>query len=150
MMDLSILDDASWLHDQSRLLAKVGEAGTTDSIALTMGEHTTRRIILSTRGAKSGQIRRTPLVRIEHDGRYLVVASKGGAARNPAWYHNIKAHPDVQIQDGAVTANYSAREIESDERAAWWSLAVKEWPFFEEYAGKTERLIPLLELAPVV
>jgi deazaflavin-dependent oxidoreductase (nitroreductase family) len=68
----------------------------------------------------------------------LVVASKGGAARNPLWYHNIKAHPDVQIQDGAATANYSAREIESDERAAWWSLAVKEWPFFEEYEGKTE------------
>jgi deazaflavin-dependent oxidoreductase (nitroreductase family) len=148
-MDLSVLDDESWLYDQSQVLAKVADTGTTDSIALAMGEHTTQRIVLVTRGAKSGQIRRTPLVRIKHDGRYLVVASKGGATRNPAWYHNIKAHSDVQVQDGAVTANYSAREIASDERAAWWSRAVKEWPFFEEYASKAERLIPLIELTPI-
>jgi deazaflavin-dependent oxidoreductase (nitroreductase family) len=148
-MDLSVLDDASWLYDQSQLLATVDAAGTTDSISVTTGGTTTRRIILVTRGAKSGETRRTPLVRIEYDGRYLLVASKGGAAKNPAWYHNIKAHPDVQIQDGTATVNYFAREIALDERAAWWSRAVKEWAFFAEYQQKTPRLIPLLELTPV-
>jgi F420H(2)-dependent quinone reductase len=147
-MDLSVLDDASWLYDQDQVLAKVAESGTTDSISLTMHGHTTRRIILLTRGAKSGRTRRTPLVRVEHDGRYLLVASKGGNAGNPAWYHNLKAHPDVEIQDGTGTKRYSAREIGVVERVVWWRRAVAEWPAFEEYAARTKRVIPLIELTP--
>jgi deazaflavin-dependent oxidoreductase (nitroreductase family) len=91
----------------------------------------------------------TALMRVEHEGRYAVVASLGGAPRHPVWYHNIKAHPLVELRDGAVKHDYVAREVEGAERDVWWARAVETWPDYATYARKTTRLIPLLVLDPV-
>jgi len=106
-------------------------------------------ILLTTVGAKTGKIRKTPLMRVEHDGEYAVVASLGGAPKNPVWYHNIKAHPQVELQDGAVTKDYEAREVLGDEKAAWWERAVAAWPDYANYQKKTDRQIPVFVLTPV-
>ena len=106
-------------------------------------------ILLTTVGAKTGKIRKTPLMRVEHGGEYAVVASLGGAPKNPVWYHNIKAHPRVELQDGTVTKDYEAREVFGDEKAAWWERAVAAWPDYAEYQTKTDRQIPVFVLTPV-
>jgi len=106
-------------------------------------------ILLTTIGAKSGKIRKTPLMRVEHDGEYAIVASLGGAPKNPVWYHNIKAHPRVELQDGEVTKEYDAREVVGDEKAVWWQRAVEAWPDYAEYQTKTDRQIPVFVLTPV-
>ena len=106
-------------------------------------------ILLTTIGAKSGKIRKTPLMRVEHDGEYAVVASLGGAPKNPVWYYNIKAHPHVELQDGRVTKDYEAREVVGDEKAAWWERAVAAWPDYANYQKKTDRQIPVFVLTPV-
>jgi deazaflavin-dependent oxidoreductase (nitroreductase family) len=106
-------------------------------------------ILLTTIGAKSGKIRKTPLMRVEHGGEYAVVASLGGAPKNPVWYYNIKAHPRVELQDGAVTKDYESREVFDDEKAAWWERAVAAWPDYAEYQKKTDRQIPVFVLTPV-
>jgi deazaflavin-dependent oxidoreductase (nitroreductase family) len=105
-------------------------------------------IVLTTLGAKSGKIRKTPLMRVEHDGEYLVVASKGGAPENPTWYHNIVDAPLVELQDGPVRKDYTPRELSGDERATWWERAVEAWPAYADYALKTDRLIPVFLLTP--
>jgi deazaflavin-dependent oxidoreductase (nitroreductase family) len=106
-------------------------------------------ILLTTVGAKSGKIRKTPLMRVEHDGEYAVVASLGGAPKNPVWYYNIKAHPQVELQDGEVNKEYEAREVFDDEKAVWWERAVEAWPDYAEYQTKTDRQIPVFVLIPV-
>jgi deazaflavin-dependent oxidoreductase (nitroreductase family) len=106
-------------------------------------------ILLTTIGAKSGKIRKTPLMRVEHDGEYAIVASLGGAPKHPVWYHNVKAHPRVELQDGTVTKDYEAREVFGDEKAAWWERAVATWPDYAEYQQKTDRQIPVFVLSPV-
>jgi deazaflavin-dependent oxidoreductase (nitroreductase family) len=106
-------------------------------------------ILLTTIGAKSGKIRKTPLMRVEHDGEYAVVASLGGAPKNPVWYHNVKAHPRVELQDGPVTKEYEAREVVGDEKAVWWERAIEAWPDYAEYQTKTDRQIPVFVLTPV-
>jgi deazaflavin-dependent oxidoreductase (nitroreductase family) len=106
-------------------------------------------ILLTTIGAKSGKIRKTPLMRVEHDGEYAVVASLGGAPKNPVWYYNIKAHPQVELQDGADSKDYEAREVFGDEKAAWWERAVAAWPDYAEYQTKTDRQIPVFVLTPI-
>ena len=106
-------------------------------------------ILLTTIGAKSGKIRKTPLMRVEHDGEYAVVASLGGAPKNPVWYYNIKKNPRVELQDGADTSDYDAREVFGDEKAAWWERAVEAWPDYAEYQTKTDRQIPVFVLTPV-
>jgi F420H(2)-dependent quinone reductase len=106
-------------------------------------------ILLTTIGAKTGKIRKTPLMRVEHNGEYAVVASLGGAPKNPVWYYNIKAHPQVELQDGAITKDYEAREVFGDEKAVWWERAVEAWPDYAEYQKKTDRQIPLFVLTPV-
>jgi deazaflavin-dependent oxidoreductase (nitroreductase family) len=106
-------------------------------------------ILLTTLGAKTGKIRKTPLMRVEHDGEYAVVASLGGAPKNPVWYYNIKAHPQVELQDGPVTKDYEAREVVGDEKAAWWERAVAAWPDYANYQKKTDRQIPLFVLTPI-
>jgi deazaflavin-dependent oxidoreductase (nitroreductase family) len=106
-------------------------------------------ILLTTIGAKSGKIRKTPLMRVEHGGEYAVVASLGGAPENPVWFYNIKAHPQVELQDGADTKDYEAREVFGDEKAAWWERAVEAWPDYAEYQTKTDRQIPVFVLTPV-
>jgi deazaflavin-dependent oxidoreductase (nitroreductase family) len=106
-------------------------------------------ILLTTIGAKTGKIRKTPLMRVEHDGEYAVVASLGGAPKNPVWYYNIKAHPQVELQDGDVTKDYEAREVSGDEKSTWWERAVEAWPDYAEYQTKTDREIPVFVLKPI-
>ncbi len=105
-------------------------------------------ILLTTIGAKSGKIRKTPLMRVEHDGEYAVVASLGGAPKHPVWYFNIKAHPDVELQDGGVTMDYVSREVFGEEKAVWWERAVATWPDYADYQKKTDRQIPVFVLTP--
>ena len=106
-------------------------------------------ILLTTIGAKTGKIRKTPLMRVEHAGEYAVVASLGGAPKHPVWYHNIKAHPRVELQDGTVTREYEAREVFGDEKAIWWERAVAAWPDYADYQRKTDRQIPVFVLTPI-
>lgn len=106
-------------------------------------------ILLTTIGAKTGKIRKTPLMRVEHEGEYAVVASLGGAPKHPVWYHNIKANPRVELQDGAQTGDYEAREVFGDEKALWWERAVQTWPDYAEYQKKTDRAIPVFVLTPI-
>lgn len=106
-------------------------------------------IVLTTVGAKSGKLRKTPLMRVEHDGQYAVVASLGGAPRNPVWYANIKHHPLVELQDGAVKREYMAREVKGEEKARWWERAVEAYPDYADYQKKTSRQIPVFVLTPV-
>lgn len=105
-------------------------------------------ILLTTVGAKTGKIRKTPLMRVERDGSYAIVASLGGAPRNPVWYHNVKAHPRVEVQDGTASGDYEAREVFGEEKALWWERAVAVWPDYAEYQKKTDRQIPVFVLTP--
>lgn len=105
-------------------------------------------IVLTTVGARSGGLRKTALMRVEHDGRYAVVASKGGAPEAPQWYHNLVADPHVELQDGAVKRDYLARELSGDERTEWWARASAVWPDYDSYQKKTDRLIAIFVLEP--
>jgi len=106
-------------------------------------------ILLTTVGAKTGKIRKTPLMRVEHDGEYAVVASLGGAPKHPVWYFNIKANPRVELQDGTETHDYEAREVLGGEKAIWWERAVEAWPDYADYQRKTDRQIPVFVLTPI-
>ena len=106
-------------------------------------------ILLTTIGAKSGKIRKTPLMRVEHNGEYAVVASLGGAPKNPVWYYNVKKNPRVELQDGSTTRDYDAREVSGDEKATWWERAVEAWPDYADYQKNTDRQIPVFVLTPV-
>ncbi|WP_018503264.1 nitroreductase family deazaflavin-dependent oxidoreductase [Parafrankia discariae] len=106
-------------------------------------------VILTTLGAKSGKIRKSPLMRVEHDGRYAVIASLGGAPKHPVWYHNVLAHPRVELRDGTVNQDMVAREVTGDEKALWWERAVAAWPDYADYQKKTDRAIPVFVLEPV-
>jgi F420H(2)-dependent quinone reductase len=106
-------------------------------------------VILTSRGARSGKVRKTPLMRVEHDGQYAVVASQGGAPTHPRWYYNLVADPKVQLQDGPVTADMTARQVTGDEKAEWWARAVDAYPDYADYQQRTERQIPLFVLEPV-
>jgi deazaflavin-dependent oxidoreductase (nitroreductase family) len=106
-------------------------------------------ILLTTIGVKSGKLRKTPLMRVEHDGEYAVVASLGGAPKHPVWYHNIKKHPRVELQDGTSSADYEAREVFGEEKATWWQRAVEVWPDYADYQRKTDREIPVFVLTPI-
>ncbi|MFF5565857.1 nitroreductase family deazaflavin-dependent oxidoreductase [Streptomyces sp. NPDC012623] len=103
-------------------------------------------IILTTLGAKSGKIRKSPLMRVEHDGAYAAIASLGGAPKHPVWYHNVKADPRVELRDGTERWDMIAREVTGDEKAAWWARAVEAFPDYAEYQEKTEREIPVFVL----
>jgi F420H(2)-dependent quinone reductase len=105
-------------------------------------------IILTTLGAKSGKVRKTPLMRVESEGRYAVVASLGGAPKHPVWYHNVKANPHVELQDGPAKQDLVAREVTGDEKAKWWEVAVDAYPDYADYQRKTERQIPVFVLEP--
>ena len=105
-------------------------------------------IVLTSIGAKTGKLRKTALMRVEHDGTYAVVASLGGAAKNPVWYFNLKAHPHVELQDGPTKRDYTAREVTGAEKATWWERAVRVWPDYDRYQTKTTREIPVFVLDP--
>ena len=133
------LSPTEWVRTQTETIL---EQGTTDGVQVL-----DRPIVLfTTTGAKSGKKRYVPLMRVEEDGRYAMVASKGGAPSHPSWYHNIKAHPEVTVQDGDTVRDMTAREVDGDEREHWWTLAVAAYPPYAEYQTKTDRLIPVFVL----
>jgi F420H(2)-dependent quinone reductase len=106
-------------------------------------------IVLTSVGAKTGKLRKTALMRVEHEGLYAVVASLGGAPRHPVWYYNLKKNPHVELQDGAVRRDYTAREITGDEKAVWWERAVAAFPDYAIYQARTDRQIPVFVLEPM-
>ena len=133
---------AQWVRDQVALYE--GSGGL---------EGTTLRdlpvVILTSRGASSGKLRKTPLMRVEHEGTYAVVASQGGAPTHPLWYFNLMADPQVELQDGPVRSDRTAREVTGEEKAAWWERAVAAYPDYADYQARTERQIPVFVLEPV-
>ncbi|MFD5634187.1 nitroreductase family deazaflavin-dependent oxidoreductase [Streptomyces sp. NPDC127077] len=133
-----------WVRDQVELYESSG--GTKGTTLMDTGLPV---IILTTRGAKSGKIRKTPLMRVEHDGRYAVVASLGGAPKHPVWYHNVTSDPRVELQDGAERKEFRAREITGEEKDQWWERAVAAYPPYADYQKKTDRVIPVFVLEPV-
>jgi deazaflavin-dependent oxidoreductase (nitroreductase family) len=106
-------------------------------------------VVITSVGAKSGKLRKNPVMRVERAGTYVAIASKGGAPDNPTWYHNFLAHPEVELQDGPVRKTYRARLVQGEERADWWQLAVDTWSTYAEYQKKTDREIPVFVLEPV-
>jgi deazaflavin-dependent oxidoreductase (nitroreductase family) len=128
-----------WVREQVETYERTGgrEANTLRDTGLPV-------IIVTTLGNKTGRVRKTPLMRVEHDGEYALVASMGGAPKHPVWYFNLKAHPDdVVIQDGPEPFAATMREVTGDERAEWWKRAVAAYPPYAEYQERTERTIPV-------
>jgi deazaflavin-dependent oxidoreductase (nitroreductase family) len=106
-------------------------------------------VILTTTGRHSGKLRKTPLMRVEHDGRYVVVASLGGAPKHPVWYLNLVANPRVSLQDGATKFEANARPATAEERAEWWPHMTAAWPAYDQYQASTDREIPVVILDPI-
>jgi deazaflavin-dependent oxidoreductase (nitroreductase family) len=130
---------AKWVRDQVEAYEASGgqRANTLRDTGLPI-------VIVTSRGSKSGKIRKTPLMRVEHDGEYLLVASQGGAPKHPVWYHNLKADPKaVAVQDGPEPFAVDVRELDGEERAAWWERAVAAYPPYAEYQERTQRVIPV-------
>ena len=128
-----------WVREQVETYERTG--GQEDDTLLDTGMPI---IIVTTRGHRSGKIRKTPLMKVEHDGDYALVASKGGSPDHPDWYHNLVADPTaVMIQDGPEPFDVVVREVEGDERAVWWERAVAAYPPYAEYQENTDRLIPV-------
>jgi F420H(2)-dependent quinone reductase len=133
-------------HDWSREQAdKDAESGGTEAADM----KGMAIILLTTVGAKTGKLRKTPLMRVEHNGEYAIVASLCGAPKNPVWYYNVAKNPRVELQDGGVTHDYDAREVFGDEKAVWWERAVAAYPDYAEYQENADRQIPLFVLTPV-
>jgi len=132
---------AAWVRNQVE--AYEGSGGTKGTTLTDTGLPV---VIVTNRGAKTGAVRKTPLMRVEHDGRYVAVASKGGAPKHPVWYYNLKKNPRVELQDGPDKWGRTARELSGDERAVWWERAVAAYTPYAEYQTKTDRLIPLFLL----
>ena len=133
------LSPTEWVRDQTQ---RILEQGTTDGV-----EVLDRPIVLfTTTGVKSGKKRYVPLMRVEADGKYAMVASKGGDPKHPSWYFNVQANPTVTVQDGEKVMTLTAREIDGDEREQWWKLAVEAYPPYAEYQTKTDRQIPVFVL----
>jgi len=143
MTDVDYIQPASeWVRDQ---LAAIDAAGTTRAV------HVQGRpvVVVTMRGARSGRLRRVPLMRVEHGGRYLAVGSKGGAPRDPVWVRNLLAHPDVAVMDGDRTSTgLRARLLDGAEREEWWARAVAAFPSYRDYQARTARTIPLFVLEP--
>ena len=132
---------AGWVRDQvEEYESSGGRNGTT------LRDSGLPVVIVTNRGAKTGKVRKTPLMRVEHEGTYLAVASKGGAPEHPLWYYNLLANPDVEVQDGPDKWEATAREISGEERSAWWERAVAAYPPYADYQEKTSRLIPVFVL----
>jgi deazaflavin-dependent oxidoreductase (nitroreductase family) len=106
-------------------------------------------VVITSVGSQSGKLRKNPVMRVEHDGVYAAIASKGGAPQHPSWYRNLVEHPLVELQDGSSKGDYTAHVASGDERVAWWDRAVGVWPDYAEYQTKTDREIPVFVLEPV-
>jgi len=144
---------AEFVRDQVTLYeSSGGTQGTTLSVLVTRDDDEKLQdlpvVILTTLGAKSGKLRKTPVMRVEHDGSYAAIASMAGAPTHPVWYHNAIADPRVELQDGPVRQDMLAREVTGQEKAAWWARAVEAFPGYAEYQDKTDREIPVLVLEP--
>ena len=137
------MDPAGWVREQIETWERSG--GTEGTTLRDTGMPV---VIVVNRGVRSGQLRRTPLMRVEHDGSYLAVGSKGGAPKHPAWVANLRADPRVEVWDGPERGDYVARELDGEERAAWWERAVAAYPPYAEYQERTDRLIPVFVLEP--
>ena len=135
---------AEWVRRQVELYESSGGAQ-----AATLRDTGLPVVIMTNRGARSGKLRKTPVMRVEHGGRYVAVASQGGAPEHPFWYHNLVAHPDVELQDGAHKQDMRARVLSGEERVMWWDRAVAAFPSYADYQRKTDREIPVFLLEPV-
>ncbi|ACQ82069.1 conserved hypothetical protein [Beutenbergia cavernae DSM 12333] len=134
---------SDWARKQADLyVASDGAKGTT--------LHGRPVVLLTTVGARTGKLRRTPLMRVEHEGTYAVVASLGGAPKNPVWYYNVVAHPHVELRDGDRAFDAVAREVHGEEKALWWARAVEAYPPYADYQKKTSRQIPVFVVEPTV
>jgi len=105
-------------------------------------------VVVTSVGVTTGKLRKNPVMRVEHDGSYALVASKGGAPEHPTWYHNLVAHPAVELQDGPDRRDYSVRIADGEERDQWWERAVEVWPAYADYQTKTDRKIPVFVAEP--
>jgi deazaflavin-dependent oxidoreductase (nitroreductase family) len=132
---------AGWAQDQTDEIVK---AGTTTAV----GDGKQNIVLVTYRGRRTGLLRKMPLVRVEHGGEYALVASMGGAPKNPDWYANIVADPHVEIMDGAVTGDYDAHEATGEEKETWWARSVEVFPPYADYQEKTERQIPVFVAVP--
>jgi deazaflavin-dependent oxidoreductase (nitroreductase family) len=133
---------AEWVRDQVELIER---SGGTEGMTL----RGMPVILLVTKGARSGKLRKTPLMRVEHDGAYALVASLGGAPKHPVWYYNLLADPHIELQDGTERRDMVVREVTGEEKADWWERAVAAFPNYAEYQEKTERQIPVFVAEPL-
>jgi deazaflavin-dependent oxidoreductase (nitroreductase family) len=133
---------SDWVRDH---VEQIMDTGTTDGVTIN-GLPT---VLLTYRGAKTGKLRKTPVMRVEHEGHYAAVASKGGAPDNPHWYGSLVADPVVELQDGTVSRTYRAREVSGEEKAIWWRRAVDAYPDYADYQRNTTRPIPVFVLEPI-
>lgn len=133
---------SGWVRDH---VEQIMSTGTTDGVTI-RGLPT---VLLTYQGAKTGKTRKTPVMRVEHDGIYAAVASQGGAPKNPQWYASLVAHPVVELQDGTTSGKYRCREVTGDEKTLWWQRAVEAYPPYADYQVKTDRQIPVFVLEPV-
>lgn len=131
-----------WVRDQVEAVEAAGDTHAVDLNGMSI-------VLLTMLGATSGKVRKVPLMRVEHDGAYAAVASKGGAPTNPQWYHNLVANPDIELQDGTQAKPFRARLVDdAQERAQWWDRAVAAFPPYADYQAGTDRQIPLFVLEP--
>jgi deazaflavin-dependent oxidoreductase (nitroreductase family) len=131
----------AWVRDQvTEYEGSGGTAGTT------LRDTGLPVVIVTNLGAKTGAVRKTPLMRVEHDGAYVAVGSVGGGPKNPVWVYNLRANPEVVLQDGPETWTMTAREVTGEERALWWERSVAAFPPYAEYQTKTDRVIPVFVL----
>lgn len=133
---------SDWARENAELYIASGGTQGTDLKGMPV-------VLLTTIGAKSGKLRKTPLMRVEHNGEYAVVASLGGAPKNPVWYYNIVKNPRVELQDGTDNGDFDPREVFGDEKALWWQRAVAAYPDYADYQRKTDRAIPVFVLTPI-
>jgi F420H(2)-dependent quinone reductase len=133
---------SAWARDQAELFESSGGTKGTTLRGMPI-------VVVTSVGAKSGKLRKTALMRVVLDGTYAVVASLGGAPKHPVWYHNLKKHPHVEVQDGPNKGDYLAREVTGEEKALWWERAVAAYPDYADYQKKTTREIPVFVLEPM-
>lgn len=129
----------SWVRNQVDKIERTGSTASVDIMGLPV-------VLLTMRGARTGVLRKVPLMRVEHEGRYAAVASQGGAPAHPKWYWNLKAHPDIELWDGIERFPARARELAGEERAHWWEICVAAFKPYADYQTKTDRLIPVFVL----
>jgi F420H(2)-dependent quinone reductase len=133
---------AKWVRDQVEEIESSGGERGTELRGVPV-------IVITSMGSESGKLRKNPVMRVEHEGRYAAVASKGGAPEDPAWYRNLVEHPVVEVQDGTHKGDFRARELSGAERDEWWERALAVWPDYADYQTKTDRQIPVFLLEPV-